>query len=577
MSQLKTKPTVIDLSDYPDDFSPCHRRVLSARGIPAEQLKKSLSQLYPVALLTDAKAAAQRLYHAIQTQQKIVIVGDYDADGATAMATLVSVFQHLHARVDSVIPNRVSMGYGLSEKAVCEAMSKGAELVITVDNGIAAVDSVALLKSHGIDVIITDHHLPPAVLPAADFIVNPNRKDCGFPSKSLAGVGVAFYFVLALRQVYRDNGKDNLDNYQLVDLLAYVAIGTIADVVPLDFNNRILVEQGLKRIRTQRCSAGVLALIDASGLSADNLTATDIAFQVAPRLNAAGRIADMSLGVDCLLTDNSRLAFDYAVALDNLNRERKSMENEMRLQADRLLAEQLYTPAASAVICVFDANWNEGLIGILASRLKDRYNKTAFVFTRADSSHGDLLKASARAADGVNLLAALNDLNDLQPQLLANYGGHAKAAGLSLTASQLDAFSNGIAKVVARQLADVVPDDAIYTDGELLPYEMNVANAEFLRSLEPWGSHLPEPLFENTFYIDKIREVGKNHAKIALIEERSGLTFAGIAFNQYQFYDNLDKSRCRVAYRLAVNEWRGQRSLSLTVTHIERHGNKIPG
>ncbi len=379
MKKLKPYQTVIDLSAYPDDFSPCHRRVLSARQIPAEQLKKSLSQLYPVEQLTDAKPAAVRLYQAIKMQQTIVIVGDYDADGATAMAVLVSVLRHLCATVDTVIPNRISMGYGLSDKAVDEALAKGAQLVITVDNGIAATDSVARLKSHGIDVIITDHHLPPDSLPTADYIINPNRDDCPFPGKSLAGVGVAFYFVLALRQIYREHQQNDLQHYPIADLLPYVAIGTIADVVPLDFNNRILVEQGLKRIRAQRCSAGILALLETAGLSpqyltatAQYLTATDIAFQIAPRLNAAGRIADMQLGVDCLLASNQRLAFDYAVALDVLNRERnqrlafdyavaldvlnrerKTLENEMQLQADLLLSQPIHHKDDSRSLCLF--------------------------------------------------------------------------------------------------------------------------------------------------------------------------------------------------------------------------------
>ncbi len=571
MKKLKPYQTIIDLSDYPDDFSPCHRRVLSARQIPPEQLKKPLSQLYPVEQLTDAKPAAERLYQAIQAQQTIVIVGDYDADGATAMAVLVSVLQHLQAMVDTVIPNRASMGYGLSDKAVDEVLAKGAQLVITVDNGITATDSVARLKSHGIDVIITDHHLPPDSLPAADYIINPNRDDCSFPGKSLAGVGVAFYFVLALRQIYREHQQSDLQHYPIADLLPYVAIGTIADVVPLDFNNRILVEQGLKRIRAQRCSAGILALLETAGLSAQYLTATDIAFQIAPRLNAAGRIADMQLGVDCLLASNQRLAFDYAVALDILNRERKTLENEMQLQAD-LLLNRLHNPGEEDnkhSLCLFDENWNEGLIGILAARLKDKYHKTAFVFTRADKEQGNLLKASARAANGVNVIDALNCLNRQFPRLIATYGGHAKAAGLLLPPSRLSEFAQAIETIIATQLLNSTVDDTIYTDGELLPYELNVANAEFLRMLEPWGSHLPEPLFENTFYLEQIREVGKNHAQLLLIESQSGQPFKGIAFNQFTYYDSLVRKHCRVAYRLDINEWRGQRTLSLVVTHIE--------
>lgn len=576
MSQLKTSPVLLDIASYPDDFSPCHRRVLAARNISAQQLNKSLSQLHDVSLLREAKSAANRIFQAIQQQEKIVIVGDYDADGATAMAVMVSVLRAVGAKLDTVVPNRVRMGYGLSSAAVQEALQKQAELVITVDNGISANDSVAQLKSAGVSVIITDHHLPPAELPTADFIVNPNHPDCTFPSKNLAGVGVAFYVMLALRQVYREYyaadtaersaAANPLATYPLADLLPFVAIGTIADVVPLDFNNRVLVEQGLKRLRAGQGTPGLQALFDVAGLDAARLSATEIAFQVAPRLNAAGRIADMQLGVDCLLAANERLAMDYALELDKLNRERKTIENEMKLEADRWLAARADTVADTACLCLFDEDWNEGLIGILAARLKDKYHKTAFVFTRS----GELLKASARAAKSVNLVEALNQLHDEAPQLLTNYGGHVKAAGLTLLPENLPVFSEKIAAIIATQLAAVSTDNAIYTDGELLPYELNVENAEFIKTLEPWGQTIPEPLFENTFYIEQIREVGKNHAQMMMIESASGQLFKGIAFDRYATYDHFSKHRCRVAYQLSVNEWRGVKNLSLLVSHVEK-------
>lgn len=566
MPELKRHPTPLDINAYPDDFSPCHRRVLSARAIPKEQLHKPLSALIPVEYLRDAKRAGEHLYHALQTQQKIVIVGDYDADGATAMSVVVAVLRHLRADYDTVVPNRVTMGYGLSKKAVEEVLTKRATLVITVDNGISAVDSVATLKAHGVEVIITDHHLPPETLPDAEVIVNPNRRDCEFPSKALAGVGVAFYVMLALRQVFREHGDTRLDHFVLADLLPFVAIGTVADVVPLDFNNRVLVEQGLKRIRTAQCAQGITALIKVAGLNQAHVTATDIGFQIAPRLNAAGRIADMQLGVDCLLSDNARLAIDYAIELNRLNHERRTMENEMRVQADKLLTKQAIDDHAVS-ICLFDADWNEGLIGILAARLKDSYGKTAFVFT--EGANGEL-KASARAAPAVNLIEALTVFNRDNPHVLSNYGGHTKAAGFILSPMLLPTFATGIAQVIAEQLANKTIDDALYTDGELLPYELNIANAEFLRTLEPWGSELPEPLFENIFYLDQIREVGKNHAQLAMIESQSGRVFKGIAFNQFTQCDELIKSHCRVAYRLNINEWRGQRSLSLQVEYMEK-------
>ncbi|PIE45479.1 MAG: single-stranded-DNA-specific exonuclease RecJ [Gammaproteobacteria bacterium] len=554
----------LTLDDYPDDFYPCHRRVLSARRIAPDQLKKSLSRLHDVASMHNATAAAQRLYHSIQCKEKIVIVGDYDADGATAMSVVVSVLRYLHANVDTVVPNRVRMGYGLSKAAADVAVQKRAELVVTVDNGITAADSVDGLKQQGIDVIITDHHLPLQTLPNSDFIVNPNQPDCQFPSKHLAGVGVAFYLMLALRQVYRQQNDTALDDYPIIDLLPLVAIGTIADVVPLDFNNRILIENGLKRIRAGLASPGIGALIDIAGLDYRTINATDIAFQIAPRLNAAGRIADMQLGVDCLLAGSERLAVDYALELDRLNRERKAIENEMKIEADYLLQKQTY-PASVQTICLFQEDWNEGLIGILASRLKDKYQKTAFVFTRS----GDVLKASARAAEGVSLIEVLNLLNRECPHLLGQYGGHAKAAGLTLLPEQLPNFSDHIETIIANHLKTVEIDQAVYTDGELLPYELSVENAEFIKLLEPWGASMPEPMFENSFYIDNIREVGHNHANMQLIEANSGQLYKGIAFNQYQNCGNLAQQHCRIAYQLSVNEWRGQRSLTLVVSHIE--------
>ncbi len=503
MSTFKPRPTPLDTNSYPDDFSPCHRRVLSARAVAPAQLNKSLAALIPVAELNNADRAAERIYQALQTGEKIVIVGDYDADGATAAAVLSTVLSHLQANCDSVIPNRVKMGYGLSDKAVAAAIDKAAQLVITVDNGITACDSVERLKTQGIDVIITDHHLPPDTLPQAKVIVNPNQKGCHFPSKALAGVGVIFYVVLALRQLFRERNDPRLDAFSVTDLLPYVAIGTVADVVPLDFNNRILVEQGLKRIRAGHCPPGVAALIDIAGLNREKLSAPEIAFQIAPRLNAAGRIADMQLGLDCLLAKNERLATDYAIELDRLNRERRTLENEMRAQADQLIIGQQSGQHAHS-LCVFDSAWSEGLIGILAARLKDTHGKTTFVFTRAEDG---LLKASARAATAVNLIEALNALNGQHPDLLSNFGGHAKAAGLSLSPEHLALFETTIEDVLSEQLRHKSVDETIYTDGELLPYEMNVANAEFLRNLEPWGAELPEPLFENT----AIRAIFQGH------------------------------------------------------------------
>lgn len=561
---LTDKPCLIDLDSYPSDFSPCHKRVLSARNIAPQQCKKALSELLDVSLLHHAKSAASLIYECIQSHQKIVVVGDYDADGATSIAVTLSVLQYLNANVEAIIPHRVTMGYGLSDAVVSMVIDKGADLVLTVDNGINAVSAVERLKSHQIQVIISDHHIAPQVLPQADYIVNPNQPHCDFPDHALAGVGVAFYLMLALRQVYRESDDDKLANYPMADLLPLVALGTIADLVPLSFNNRILVEQGLKRIRNVQGNVGLQALIEIAGIDSKQLNSTDLAFYIAPRLNAAGRIADMQLGVDCLMANSYRLAMDYALALDKLNSERKSIENEMKIEAIQLLKS--YQPEASGhVICLYEPHWNEGLIGIVAARLTKAYHKTTFVFTRTEQG----IKGSARAIDAVNVVEALNQINYHHPNLLKQYGGHAKAAGLSMLESDLPAFKDSIESMISKQLANVSVKQTIDTDGTLLPYEMNIDNAKFLKTFEVWGMQSPEPVFRNTFYMDSIREVGKNHAQMQLIESQSGKVFKGIAFDKFESYQNLTHNRCQVAYQLSINHWQGKQSLSLTVLHAE--------
>jgi len=565
-SSIQARNCPLPLSDYPDDFSACHRRLLSARRISACDLHKSLRKIHDVDLLSDAKHAAQLIYDSIKQHRKIVIVGDYDADGATAMAILLSVLRRLGAYVDTLIPNRVTMGYGLSQAATAAALKKHPELVITVDNGITATASVETLKKAGMQVIITDHHLPGHNLPVADHIVNPNKPNCAFPSKNLAGVGVAFYVVLALRQIYREAQNPQIDNIAIADLLPLVAIGTIADVVSLDMNNRILVEQGLKRIRAGTAPKGILALLDIAQINPKRLSTSDIAFQIAPRLNAAGRIADMQLGVDCLTAHNERLAMDYALELDRLNRERKVIENEARCKAEKIATTLCQHNTASHSLCLFDAKWHEGIIGILASRLKDKYQKSVFIFTQSHQG----LKASGRAVKQVSLIAALNQVNANCPELIDNFGGHAKAAGLTLAPEHFECFAKHIETAIAQQLDGVDTSSAILTDGALLTHELSLENAEFIRLLEPWGMDLPEPAFCNEFYINRIREAGKNHAQLELIEQTSGQTFKGIAFDKFSHYHQLEQQRCRIVFQLSVNEWQHKRSLSLVVSHIEK-------
>ncbi|MPV85595.1 single-stranded-DNA-specific exonuclease RecJ [Ostreibacterium oceani] len=561
--KLQDNPCYIELDNYPIDFSPCHRRVLSGRQIDTATLKKPLTDLYSVSQLSQAKSAAIRLYDAIQAGQQIVLVGDYDADGATSTALVLSVLQPLGAKVVSFIPNRFEMGYGLSQAVVDAVLPLTPDIVMTVDNGITANAAVDSLKQHGVAVIITDHHLPTHCLPDADVIVNPNQPSCDFPSKCLAGVGVAFYVMLALRQIYRERGDARIDAVDYSALLALVAIGTIADVVELDYNNRILVEHGLKQLRHNRASIGINALLEVSGCDKKTLSVEEIAFQIAPRLNAAGRVADMQLGVDCLLAKTPMLAKDYALELDRLNRERKAIENEMKAQA-QVWIEQIPT-ANQPVICLCDETWHEGVIGILAGRLKSRYQKTVFVFTQ----NNGLLKGSARAAEGVNLVQALNAMASDYPEMIRHYGGHAKAAGLSLLPAHFVQFSTLINPIIDAQLTANPPKQVVLTDGELLPYEMNVDNAIFLKTLEVWGNGMPMPRFRNTFFIDAIRGVGDNHAQLSLIEQQSGRHFKGIAFDKFKDYYKFRQNTHQIAYQLNVNHWQGKHQLSLQVIHIE--------
>lgn len=560
--QFKEAPQYIDLDDYPADFSPAHKRVLSARKITPEEIRKPLSALLTVNVLKGAMEAAKLIYQHIQKRNKILVVGDYDADGATATALVYRVLRFVEAEIDFIVPNRFSMGYGLSLAVVDEAIAKSPSLIITVDNGITACDSVARLRQHGIDVIITDHHLPSTRLPSANVIVNPNANDCQFPSKALSGVGVAFYLMLALRQIYQQQQDTALSEFNMASLLDLVALGTISDMVPMDYNNRVMVEQGLQRIRKQQCSLGILALIEVAGIHLDNLNTTDIAYQITPRLNAAGRVSDMGLGIDCLLTQEAHLAMDYALALDELNNERKSIENEMRSEA-KIIIENLQTEQANAY-CLFDKTWHEGVIGILASRIKEEYKVPVLVFSEGE----DYLKGSARSISGVDIVEVLSALKKQLPDVIVNHGGHAMAAGISIVKDKFNEFQQYFLAEVNAQMHSQVVDDIVITDGALLPYEFNIKNAEFLKTLETWGTGLSEPLFCNEFYIETIRMVGINHTKFSLIEKISNLQLEAIAFNQHETYQHLRPGHYTMSYRLTVNEWQGMKKISLLVSHI---------
>ncbi len=563
--RIKQRESFIDLEEYPKDFSPSHKRLLSNRKIPVSDIKKPLSNLLSVSSLKGCLEAGEIIYKHIQNpNHKIVVLGDYDADGATSTCVVLKVLQFLGCNISSFIPNRIDYGYGLSDKAVKKILELNPTLVITVDNGIRSVSEIKILREQGIDVVLTDHHLPANELPPANIIVNPQQIDCKFQSKNIAGVGVAFYVMLGLRAIFKQENNKRLDEFDFTSLLGFVAIGTISDLVKLDYNNRILVEQGLKRIRKGVAGEGINALISTSKIDQESISSIEIAFTVSPKINAAGRIADMSLGVDCLLAKSDYLAMDYALELTEINNKRKIISKEMQDQAT-LIIKDIKDNKESQAICLFDENWHEGILGILSSSIKKEYKKVCFIFTKS----GNLLKASARSIDAVNLIKVLNEINKTIPNLLITYGGHSKAAGVTINEDRFLEFESILQKIVTKTLENKQIDNNIYTDASLLSYEFDIDNANFIKNFEVWGQGVPEPIFNNTFHIKQVKLAGNNHAKMLLIEENSNKTIEAIAFGKYDKYCKLSNDWHNIAYRLTTNYWQGRTTLFLIVLHIE--------
>lgn len=562
----------LPLSDYPDDFPVALRRVLSARRIGFDALKKPLSALIHDQELPNADKAAKRLADAIKHGERIVVVGDYDADGATATALMMQFLTALDADVHFAIPNRQLHGYGLSTHFLTEAVLPLApKLIVTVDNGIKSHDAIALAKSHDIVVIITDHHLPDTNnieacehLPDADVIVNPNISPTAKGLTNLAGVGVAFYVLLALRRALSEQKHAAIGDINMGDLLDLVAIGTMADCVSLDYNNRILVAAGLARMRAGRSSLGVQALMRTLEKQAQKLSATDIAFYLAPMLNAAGRLGDMRVGIECLLATSERMANDYALHLLELNRQRKTLENQSRVEAEYVLNALTDVDASSRGICVFDETWHEGVIGIVASRLVERYQQPAVVFAQGAGAQTGLLKGSGRSVDDLNLVALFAELANELPDAVSQFGGHATAAGISVPIEQFDAFQRAFHAKTQR--SSVIKRTA--HDGELVAEELSLGFAETLSQFEIWGHGNPEPVFVNTFAVKSVRLVGDIHAKCQLIELGSQQVIDAIAFSQFEAWRELTGSQQKVAYRLGVNEWRGVKKLQLMIERV---------
>ena len=546
-------------------------RILSARHIgKASELDTSLSVLTSFELLSGVTEAIDVLIQAYHDKSRIMIVGDYDADGATSTAVAIRALNQLgFADVSYIVPNRFKYGYGLSPELVEDAHDSKPDIIITVDNGIACIKGVDKAKQLGMKVIITDHHLPGESLPNADAIVNPNQPDDNFPFKSTAGVGVIFYLMLALRARMREEQLFTQHNSEpnLAGLLDLVALGTVADVVPLEHNNRILVAQGLARIRAKQTIPGINALINITGRIQDSLSAADLGFFIAPRINAAGRLDDMTVGIECLLTDNPDSAYELAEQLDYLNRSRKNIEMEMQRTAQQII-EQLHVDEDDihSAYSLFDREWHEGVIGILASRIKDKLNRPVIAFAAAEDG---TLKGSGRSIKGLHLRDVLDRVDRLYPDLIIKFGGHAMAAGLSIRQQDYEKFTQAFVAEVSHSLSASDLENILYTDGELSIDDLNIQSAELIRQYGPWGQSFPEPLFEGVFSVFSARIVAEKHVKFVLRYPQHNRMFDAIAFNVPDVYLQDQPNTIRAAYRLDINEFRGERNTQLILEYFE--------
>lgn len=536
-------------------IAPLLARIYAARGIAdAKELDTDIQHLLPFSKLTNAEKMASLLADAIADQKKILIVADYDADGATACAVAVRGLSALGAHVDFIVPNRFEYGYGLTPEIVRLAKESTPDILLTVDNGIASVEGVAEARRLGMDVLVTDHHLPSDTTPDALCIVNPNQRGCEFPSKNLAGVGVMFYVLMALRAEMRKRGMfEGKSEPNLGNLLDLVALGTVADVVKLDSNNRILVQQGLQRIRAGRCSAGMRALLQVARKTYAQVTSYELGFVVGPRLNAAGRLDDMSLGIRSLLTDDEAEANEIAAQLDTLNRERRSIEADM--QDTALSALDTFNPADSNSLTLFNESWHQGVIGILASRMKDKFHRPTIAF--AHSTHGEL-KGSGRSIAGLHLRDALDLVSKRHPDLILKFGGHAMAAGLSIREEHLFDFRLAFEAVAQELIEKEMLVKTVVTDGSLHAEEFILANARTLRQ-QVWGQGFPEPLFEGEFLVLNQRIVGEKHLKLKLGTESAEMDAI------YFFSTEPLPEHVHAVFSLSINEYNGKESLQLIV------------
>ncbi|GKO10916.1 TPA: single-stranded-DNA-specific exonuclease RecJ [Klebsiella pneumoniae] len=569
--QLRRREAV-DGVELPADLPPLLQRLYASRGVrSAQELERSVKGMLPWTQLNGVEKAVEMLHDAFQKGLHIVVVGDFDADGATSTALSVLALRALgYGNVSYLVPNRFEDGYGLSPEVVDQAHARGAQMIMTVDNGISSHAGVDHAHALGIPVLVTDHHLPGETLPAAEAIVNPNLRDCDFPSKSLAGVGVAFYLMLALRTFLRDKGwfdARGIPAPNLAELLDLVALGTVADVVPLDANNRILTWQGLSRIRAGKCRPGIKALLEIANRDPQKLAASDLGFALGPRLNAAGRLDDMSVGVALLLCDNIGEARVLANELDALNQTRKEIEQGMQAEA-LTLCQQLERSADTLPggLAMYHPQWHQGVVGILASRIKERFHRPVIAF--APTGDGTL-KGSGRSIQGLHMRDALERLDTLYPGLILKFGGHAMAAGLSLEEALFEEFQQRFGELVTEWLDPALLQGEVVSDGPLAAAEMSMEVAQMLRDAGPWGQMFPEPLFDGRFRLLQQRLVGERHLKVMVEPVDGGPLLDGIAFNvDTSIWPDNGVREVQLAYKLDINEFRGNRSLQLIIDHL---------
>ncbi|EGQ8159839.1 single-stranded-DNA-specific exonuclease RecJ [Vibrio parahaemolyticus] len=577
MIEIQRRPEP-DLSLLPDSIPPILKRIYINRGITdIAQLETSARGLHSYQKLGGIEQAVELLFQAIQEQKRIIVVGDFDADGATSSALSVLALRMLGSNnVDYLVPNRFEDGYGLSPEVVDQALELGAEMIMTVDNGVSSIEGVRYAKESGITVLVTDHHLPGQVLPEVDAMVNPNLDSCAFPSKALAGVGVAFYLMMALCVHMRKHNwfaQQGMQEPKLMELIDLVALGTVADVVPLDENNRILVHQGLQRIRAGKARPGIQALIEVAKRDARRLVASDFGFALGPRINAAGRLDDMSFGVELLMCNNIHAARRMASELDGLNQTRKEIEEGMKQEA-MAFCERLQFGENSELpygLSLFQRDWHQGVIGILASRIKEKFHRPVIAF--ADGGEGTI-KGSCRSIPGLHMRDALDFIDTQNPGLIIKFGGHAMAAGLTIKEQDFERFSRLFDEVVKKELDEAALKGVILTDGELKPEEFSMHIAEQLRAGGPFGQAFPEPIFDGEFKVLHQKLVGEKHLKLMLEPLYKGhptnVMIDGIAFNvDLRRWPDASVKTVRLAYKLDVNEFRGNQSLQLMIDHIE--------